>query len=56
MQTMMPLDIYRWNTEITVEQILQTSENSNVGYFEKVDLEYPQYQHDLHNGLPLAHE
>ena len=56
MQKRMPLDNYKWNTEITIEQILQTSENSSVGYFVEVDLKYPQYLHDLHNGLPLAPE
>ena len=56
MQKMMPLDNYKRNTEITIEQILQTSENSSVGYFVGVDLKYPQYLHDVHNGLPLAPE
>ena len=56
MQKMMPLDNYKWNTEIIIEQILQTSENSSVGYFVEVDLKYPQYLRDLHNGLPLAPE
>ena len=52
----MPLDNYRWNTEITIEKNLQTSENSSVGYFVEVNLKYPQYLHDLDNGLPLALE
>ena len=56
MQGMMPLDNYKKNTEIIIEQILQTSENSSVGYLVDVDLKYPQYLHDLHNGLPLAPE
>ena len=56
MHKMMPVDNYRWNTEITIEQILQTSETSSVGYYVEVDLKYPQYLHDLHNGLPLAPE
>ena len=56
MQKMMLLDNYKWNTEITIEQILQTSEKSSVGYFVEVDLKYSQYLHDLHNGLPLAPE
>ena len=56
MQKMMLSDNYKWNTEITIEQILQTSENSSVGYFLEVDLKYPQYLHDLNNGLPLAPE
>ena len=53
MQKMMPRGNYRWNSEITVKQIL---ENSNIGYFVEVDLKYPQHLHDLHNGLPLAPE
>ena len=53
MQKLMPLDSYRWNTEITIEQI---SENSSVVYFVEVDLKYPQYLPNLHNGLPLAPE
>ena len=52
-QKMMPLDNYRWNTEITIEQILQTSENSSNGYFVEVD---PQCLHDLHKRLSLATE
>ena len=56
MQKMMPLDNYRCNTEITIEQILQTSENSSVGYFVEVDLKYPQYLQDLQFGQPLAPE
>ena len=54
MQKMMPLDNYKWNSEITIGQILQTSEISNVGYVVEVDLKYPQFLHDLHNGQPLA--
>ena len=46
MQKKMPLDNYSWNTEITIEQNLQTSENSSVGYFVEVDLKYPQYPHE----------
>ena len=56
MQKMMPLGNYKWNTEITIDEILQTSEESSVGYFVEVDLEYPPHLHDIHNGLPLAPE
>ena len=56
MQKMMPRGNYRWNSEITVKQILETLEISNIGYFVEVDLKYPQHLHDLHNALPLAPE
>ena len=56
MQEMMPRGNYRWNSEITVKQILKTPESSNIGYFVEVDLKYPQHLHDFHNGLPLAPE
>ena len=54
MQKMMPRGNYRWNSEITVKQILETPESSNIRYFVEADLKYPQHLHDLHNGLPLA--
>ena len=56
MQKMMPLGNYKWNTCITLAEILQTPEDSNVGYFVEVDLKYPSHLHDSHNGLPLAPE
>ena len=56
MQKMMPRRNYRWNSEITVKKILEIPESSNIGYFVEVDVKYPQYLHDLHNGLPLAPE
>ena len=56
MQKMMPLGNYKWNTDISLNEILRTSEDSNVGYFVEVDLKYPSHLHDIHNGLPLAPE
>ena len=52
----MPRVNHRWNSEITVKLILETSGSSNLGYFVEVDLKYPQHRHNLHNGLPLAPE
>ena len=56
MQPMLPLDQYAWNDAITLSQILQTDDDSPVGYFVEVDLEYPSSLHDEHNDLPLAPE
>ena len=36
--------------------ILRTKEDSDKGYILKVDLEYPNDLHDLHNDYPLAPE
>ena len=55
-QKMMPRGNYRWNSEITVKQTLETPETSKKGYFVEMDLRYPQHLHDLHNGLPLSPE
>ena len=52
----MPLGPYQSNTGITLGTILQPSEDSIVGYFVEVDLNYPSHVHDCHNGLPLAPE
>ena len=56
MQKKMPLGNYKWNSVITLDQILGTPEDSDVGYFVEVDLKYPQHLHDSHNGLLLAPE
>ena len=56
MQQMLPLNQYAWNDAITLSQILQTDDDSPVGYFVEVDLEYPSSLHDEHNDLPLAPE
>ena len=55
-RNMMPRENYRWNSERTVKSFLETPESSNIGYFVETDLKYPQYIHDLHNGLSLAPE
>ena len=48
---MTPLDNRRWNTEFTIDQILQAPEKWNDDYFVEVDLKFPQC---LHFRLPLA--
>ena len=56
MQKLMPRCDYIWNSTITLQEILETPEDSSVGFFVEVDLKYPQHLHDIHNGLPLAPE
>ena len=55
-QKLMPRCDYIWNSTITLQEILETPEDSSVGFFVEVDLKYPQHLHDIHNGLPLAPE
>ena len=52
----MPMGNYKWNTAITLQQILDTSADADVGFFVDVDRLYPKELHDNHNGLPLAPE
>ena len=56
MQQTLPLDSYSWNETITLAEVINTSDDSPVGYFVEVDLEYPIELHDSHNDLPLAPE
>ena len=56
MQKMMPIGNYKWNTALTLQQILDTPADADVGFFVEVDLLYPKELHDTHNGLPLAPE
>ena len=35
---------------------MSISDKSSIGYFVKVDLEYPKELHELHNDFPLGPE
>ena len=54
----LPYDGFEWVDESEVDGIdfSCVSASSNVGYFLKVDLEYPSELHELHNDYPLAPE
>ena len=45
-QQTLPLDSYSWNATITLAEVLNTSDDSPVGYFVEVDLDYPIELHD----------
>ena len=51
----MPTGNFKW-VEKTLEEILDTSNESNEGYFVMVGLLCPQNLHDSHNDFPLASE
>ena len=44
-----------WATP-TIDEVIQTSDNSDDGYIIEVDLEYPKELHVLYNDYPLAPE
>ena len=54
MQQLMPSGDYKWNTSITLQEVLDTPTDSPLVYFVEVDFLYPNSLHDAHNGLPLA--
>ena len=51
----MPVGSFKW-VEKTFQNILDTSDESDQGYFVMVDLCYPKDLYDLHNDFPLAAE
>ena len=40
--------------ELILNQILETSEDSLIGFILEIDLEYPEELHDIHQDYPLA--
>ena len=49
----LPLRNFHWTND-TLEEIIQTSEDSDYGYVVEVDLDYPVELHDHHKDYPLA--
>ena len=47
---------FEWLKNVDGFDVISISENSPIGYFLKVDLEYPDESHKLHNDYPLAPE
>ncbi|GFW15668.1 uncharacterized protein TNCV_3581661 [Trichonephila clavipes] len=57
MSKYLPLKDFVWSdNDITEQDILNLSDESDVGYILEVDLEYPSDLHDKHSDFPLAPE
>ena len=55
----LPVGSFKWvkNVSRIDEEFMKNyDENSDIGYFIKVDLEYPKLLHDLHSDLPFLPE
>ncbi|GFW91803.1 uncharacterized protein TNCV_3400631 [Trichonephila clavipes] len=57
MSIYLPLKDFVWSdNDLTEQDILNLSDESDVGYILEVDLEYPSDLHDKHSDFPLAPE
>ena len=54
MSEYLPYEGFEWLKNVDGFDVISGSEKSSVGYFLKVDLEYPDELHELHNDCPLA--
>lgn len=52
----MPLSGYKWINKFSIEDILNTPDDSMCGYILEVDLKYSQHLHDLHQQYPMCAE
>ena len=56
MSRCLPYCGFKWLNNVYNFEVNSVSENSSIGYILKVDLEYPDESHALHNYYPLASE
>ena len=56
MSQFLPNGNYKWNNDITLQEILRCGKKSYTGYIIECDLEYPKHLHNKHNDYPLAVE
>lgn len=59
MSQYLPYGGFKWFTDLdrdNVNKIMKTTSDSSIGYILEVDLDYPNYLHDLHNDLPFCIE
>ena len=56
MREYLPDDRFKWLINIDQCDIMSNNDNTSIGYFLEVDLEYPEELHEGHNDFPLAPE
>ena len=56
MSKYLPYGEFKWLKNVNKLDVMSINEKSEIGYFLKVDLEYPDELHELHNDYPLAPE
>ena len=56
MSEYLPYGEFKWLKNVDEFDVMSVSEKSLLGYFLKVDLDYPDELHELHNDYPLAPE
>ena len=50
----LPVAEFAFNTEIPIQEILDTADDASIEYFVEVDLYYPPSLHYKHRDFPLA--
>ena len=56
MSEYLPYEVFKWLKNVDEFDVMLISEKSPIGYLPKVDLEYSDELHELHNDYPLAPE
>ena len=56
MSEYLPYVVFKWLKNVDEFDVMLISEKSPIGYLPKVDLEYSDELHELHNDYPLAPE
>ncbi len=56
MREPIPFGGLEWVDDVSLEEILSTTDDAEHGYFVVVDLEYPHELHDSHDDYPMAPE